>query len=324
MTERAAGGAGTMRAACLHAVGGTLQIDTVPVPAPGPGEVLVDLRYCAVNPLDIWVTQGNVAGSAQRLPFIPGVEGAGYVDGQPVVVYGFGIGIGTVRDGLYAERAVVPRQAVNALPASVDLAAAAALGVAGITAWRTTRDLAQVSAGDRVLVLGASGGVGSLIVQMAKATGATVWGQTSHQDKTDTIRALGADRAIVSDAPGLVAAVAALQPTVVIDPLGNGFTAGAIEALPPFGRLVLYRRLGGRVAEVNLQSVYRKGLMVQGYGGMVEPAERLAAGFKAALAELEAGRLRVPIDAILPLERAAEAHRRILNRGVRGKLLLEP
>lgn len=321
-TERAAGGAGIMRAARLHEFGGTLRAEQVPDPEPGPDEVLVELRYSGVNPLDVWVTQGNVAGGSQRLPFIPGVEGSGYVGGKPAVVHGYGIG--TVRDGLYAERAVVPRDAATELPDGVDLAQAAALGVAGITAWRTTRDIAQVSAGDRVLVLGASGGVGSLIVQLAKARGATVWGQTSNQGKTKTIQELGADRALVTDAQGLVAAVAALKPTVVIDPLGNGFTAGAIEALPNFGRLVLFGTSVGRVAEVNLQSIYRKGLTLHGYGGINEPPERLAAGFKAALAELQAGRLRVPIDAILPLEQAAEAHRRILNRQVRGKLLLQP
>lgn len=311
-----------MHAARLHEFNMPLQYEEAPEPRAGADEVVVDLRYIAVNPLDIWVTRGTVAGGKQRLPFIPGSEGAGTAEGKPVLVHGLGLGV--ARDGTYAERVAVPRGALNPLPEGVDMQQAAALGVAGVTAWRTARDLAALRPDDRAVVLGASGGVGSLIVQLARGTGATVWGQAGSQDKAALIEELGADHAFVADAGALVEAVADLKPTVIFDALGGGFTGAAIEALQPHGRLIIFGASAGPRAEIQVASLYRKGLTIYGYGGINEPPERLAEATEKVVAELMAGRLRVPIDDVLPLAQAAEAHRRILDRAVRGKILLQP
>ena len=166
-----------MKAARVHAFGEELRIDDVPEPAPGPGEGLLQVRFAAVNPIDVWLTRGTVAGGTQRLPFVPGVEAVGEVDGRAVVARGAGLGV--TRDGLYRERADVPPEALVDIPDGLDLERVAGIAVTGATAWRVVRDIAQVTSEDRVLVLGASGGVGSLALQLAKATGATVWGQTS-------------------------------------------------------------------------------------------------------------------------------------------------
>ena len=310
----------TMRAARLH--GQPVRIERVPAPEPGPDEVVVDLRFSGVDPLDLWVTEGNVAGGAQPLPFIPGCEASGLAEGRPVLVHGQGLG--TARDGLYRERAAVPRAALFDLPAGVDLAQAATLGIAGLTAWNVTRRVGAVERGDRALVLGASGGVGSLIVQLCKAAGAAVWGQTSSEAKAAWIVEQGADRAVTSAAHGLLDAVAGFGPTIVFDPLGGPFTMAAIEALEPFGRLVIFGTSAGRVAELNLQALYRKGIALRGYSGTIEPPESLRSGLEAVVREVAAGRLRVPIDAVLPLEEAPEALRRLRDREVRGKLVLRP
>ena len=97
---------GPMRAARLHSIGGTLQLDELPDPEPGPGEKLVDIAYASVNPLDVWITQGSVGAAAANLPWIPGTEASGHVDGRPVLVRGGGLGV--VRPGTYCSKMAVP------------------------------------------------------------------------------------------------------------------------------------------------------------------------------------------------------------------------
>ena len=197
------------------------------------------------------------------------------------------------------------------------------MGVAGSTAWRTATEQARVTAEDRVLVLGASGGVGSMLVSLCRALGARVWGQTGNPDKADFITGQGAEEVVTEGAAGLAAAVEPLKPTVVFDALGDGFTAAAIEALAPFGRLVSFGVSAGPVAEVNMQFVYRKGLTVHGYGGLIEPEERMAAGKAAALAALADGRLRVAVSEVLPLARVNDAFAALVDRAVTGKIVLD-
>lgn len=312
-----------MRAVRIYAFGTPLRVDDVPEPVPGEGEVLFEAAYIGVNPLDVWLTQGSVAGGAQNLPFVPGSDAAGTVGGRAVLVRG--AGLGSVRDGLYRERAAVPAEAVVDLPADVPLDQAAGLGVAGTTAWCVVHDVAHVTEDDRVLVLGASGGVGSLVVQLATAAGATVHGQTSDPRKADFVMELGAASVLVTDDAGLIGTVGALAPTVVFDPLAGPYTAAAIAAMAPYGRLVLYGASAGPIAEAfDLRALYRKAVSILTYSGTIEPQARLLDGLGHALRAVSTGSLTVPIDEVLPLERAQDALDRIVAREVRGKLLLRP
>ena len=306
-----------MKAVRVHSFNQALRVDEVPEPTAAGDEQLVEMRYAAVNPLDIWVSQGRASG---KLPMIVGVEGVGTLDGQAVLVNG--AGLGTARDGTYAEHVVAPPNALTKLSSNAALKQAAAMGVAGVTAWNVVHELAKVSSGDRVLVLGASGGVGSVVVQVAKNTGATVWGQTSASEKADILKEAGADNVVVAADSELAEKVKDFQPTVVIDPLGNGFTGAAIEAMAAGGRLVIFGASAGPVGEISLRAFYGKGLTMMGYVGLSLSDEVRTAALDKVLAELAAGRIRVHIDDILPLDQAAEAHRRILGRQVRGKLLL--
>jgi NADPH2:quinone reductase len=308
------------RAARLHAHGKPLVVEEVEVAAPADHEVVVEMAYGGVNPVDRYVAEGRMAPDAP-LPRTLGLEGAGRVDGRPVLVQGRGLG--AQRDGTWAERIVAPRGALTDIPAGVDLAEAAAMGVAGTTAWRTATDLGRVTAGDRVLVLGASGGVGSILVSLCRSLGARVWGQTGNPSKAGFVTGLGAEEVVTAAAPELAAAVEPLAPTVVFDALGDGFTAAAIEALGPFGRLVSFGVSAGPMAEVNMQSVYRKGLTIYGYGGLIEPEERAAAGKAAALAALADGRLRVVVAEVLPLGRVNDALAALVDRTVAGKIVLD-
>lgn len=283
-------------------------------------EAVVEMAYASVNPVDRYIALGTVGPDAP-LPRTVGVEGVGWLDGQLVAIHGHGLG--TARDGLWAEAAIVPRHAAVEVPEGVDPVAAAAVGVAGVTAWRTVTEVARLEPEDRVLVLGASGGVGGMIVSLARSIGAEVWGQTGRPAKACSVQASGADKAVVVEEPGgLARAVAELRPTVVFDPLGGGFTGAAIEALEPHGRLVIFGTSADAEGEVPLRSLYRKGLSVRGYGGLQEPAESIRRGMTAALEALRDGRLAVAVDSVLPLEAAQGALDRLAERSVTGKLVL--
>ena len=313
-----------MLAVRLHAFGGPLRVDEVPESEPGPSEVLFEPAFVGVNPLDLWLTEGTVAGGRQTLPMVPGSEGAGTVDGRPVAVRGLGIGV--MRDGLFRERANVPVEAVVNLPDDVSLEQAAAVGVVGSTAWRLVNDVAKVTAADRVLVLGASGGVGSLVVQLARAKGARVLGQTGDAGKVSFVRDLGAeDVVVVTEPAGLTESVRSFEPTVVTDPLAGGYTEAAVAAMAPFGRLALYGASAGAVADsFDLRALYRKAVAIVTYSGTIEPLEVVHEGYLLALEAVRSGEMQVPIDDVLPLDRAQEALERIRDRKVRGKLLLQP
>jgi len=310
------------RAARLQAHGKPLAVEEVDVPEPGSDEVVVDMAFAGVNPVDRYAAEGRVAPDGP-VPRTLGLEGAGRRadDGRPVLVQGEGLGM--TRDGAWAERIVAPAAAVTDIPDGVDLADAAAMGVAGVTAWRTATEQARVTGDDRVLVLGASGGVGSILVSLCSTLGARVWGQTGNPDKAAFITGLGAEDVVTADPAGLVAALEPLQPTVVFDALGNGFAGPSIEALAPFGRYVSFGVSAGPMAEINMQQLYRKGLTVYGYGGLVEPADRMAAGKAAALAGLAEGKLKVVIAERLPLGRVNDAFAALVDRAVSGKIVLD-
>jgi NADPH2:quinone reductase len=307
-------------AARLVQHGQPLQIEEVNIAEPGDQEALLEVAYAGVNPVDMYAAQGRVAPDAP-VPRTLGGEAAGTVDGRPVMVRGYGLG--TTRDGLWASAAVVPRGALIDVPAGVDLSAAATMGVAGVTAWRTVAEVAAVNADDTVLVLGARGGVGSMIVSLAHSLGATVAGQTGHEENHDWITAHGADYVVVSDAAGLDEALADLRPTVVFDPLGGEFTGAAIEILQPYGRLVLFGASAGPEGLVPLRTLYRKGISLLSYAGLLATDEELGVAIRESLQALAAGTMKVTIDSAMPLKQVNDAFTRIASRDVRGKIVLD-
>jgi NADPH:quinone reductase len=310
----------TVRAARLIRRGEPLEVRDVTLPEPGPEDVRVDLEFGGVNPIDRYTAEGRVAPDGP-LPRTLGGEAAGRAEGRAVLVAGEALG--AARDGVWAQAAVVPRAAVVALPDGVETREASAVGIAGLTAFNCVRELGRVSAEDRVLVLGASGGVGSMIVSLAHAAGATVWGQTGSRAKADGITAQGADRVIVVGPDELGAALAGLAPTVVFDPLGGDFVAPVVEAIEPRGRIVSFGTSARAEVTFNLQMVYRKMLTLFGYGGMqLKRAERRS-GLEATLCAVRDGDLRIVVDSVLALEDVNEAFARLVDRRVRGKVLLD-
>jgi NADPH2:quinone reductase len=309
----------TVRAARLHEHGKPLIVESVELPEPGDGEVLVELEFGGVNPIDMYLAQGRVAPDAP-LPRTAGGEAAGKADGRPVLVGGGGLG--TARDGVWAQAAVVPKGAVVELPDGVEMRDAAAMGIAGLTAWNVVHDIGRVAPDDRALVLGASGGVGTMIVSLCHSLGAQVRGQTGHPAKAALIERLGAEPVVAG--PGeLAGGLDGFEPTIVFDPLGDGFVRPVIDALVPGGRLVSFGTSAGPEVEFNLQTLYRKGLSLLGYAGMLVTPEMRRRGLEAVLVALRDGDLEVVIDSVLPLAEVNDTFERLTDRSVSGNLLLD-
>ncbi|MGH2856955.1 MAG: quinone oxidoreductase family protein [Solirubrobacteraceae bacterium] len=311
---------GTVLAARLHAHGEPLVIEQVELPEPSGDELRVELRFAGVNPIDRYTAAGSVNPEGP-LPRTLGGEAAGEIDGRAVLVAGERLG--AVRDGVWAQAAVVPETALTEIPDGVDPAAAAAMGIAGLTAVMCVRELAKVTSEDRVLVLGASGGVGSMIVSLAAAAGATVWGQTGSAEKVPAIEEHGAANVLVGDAEQIAPAISELAPTVTFDPLGGPYVAPVVEASARDGRIVSFGVSAGAQTTFNMQLLYRKMLTLMGYGGGTLPADVRRPGLRAALDAVRSGDLKVRVDDVLPLEAVNEAFQRLVDRGVQGKLLLD-
>lgn len=309
-----------VRAARLTAHGQPLSTEEVPLPAPSGDEVLVDLAFGGVNPIDRYIAEGRVAPDGP-LPRTQGGEASGTVDGRPVLVAGEGLG--SVRDGVWAQAAVVPAVTVIDIPDGVSLQHAAAMGIAGLTALKCVRDLARVTSADRVVVLGASGGVGSMIVSLARAAGATVWGQTGSPEKAAGITEVGAERVLVGDGDAIASDLSEFRPTAAFDPLGGGFVAPLVAAMAPRGRIVSFGTSAGPEVTFNMQQLYRNSVAVLGYGGMQVQRDERREGLERALQAVRAGELIVRVDEVLPLEQVNEAFARLTQRAVQGKLLLD-
>jgi NADPH:quinone reductase len=297
-----------------------LRIESVELEEPGPDEVLVEMAFGGVNPIDRYGATGHAATDGP-VPRTLGTEGSGTVDGRPVLVHGAGVGVR--RDGLWATAAVVPAKSVTELPDGVDLSQAASIGIAGATAWNVVVEVAKTTSQDRVLVLGASGGVGSMIVSLALSTGAIVWGQTSKEVNRSWIADLGASEVIVCDDSDLAAKTSELAPTVVFDPLGNGYTGQAVTALSEHGRIILFGTSASATGELPLQLVYRKGLTIYGYGGLIAPEESIVNAKRMALQAVADGTMRVSVSKTFPLSEVNEALSAQADRTVPGNILLE-
>lgn len=299
--------------------GKPLQVEDVPLREPGDGEVRVELRFGGVNPVDRYTAAGRAAPDGP-LPRTLGGEASGYLDGKPVLVAG--AGLGARRDGVWAAAAVVPETAVVPVPDGLDLDVAAVAGIAGLTAYHVV-ELARVGANDRVLVLGAAGGVGLPVVSYAASMGATVWGQTGNENKKDAITSYGAERAIVADAASLADAIAELRPTVVVDPLGAQFTGAAMGALQVHGRHVIFGTSAGAEGTLNIQVLYRNGISVLGYAGLQLGDDERRSGLQKTLAVLADGRMRIPIDRTVRLHDVNTAFDLLAVRAVTGKIVLD-
>ena len=312
-----------MRAVRQHAYDEPLVVEEVDQPTIGAGESLVTITYGAVNPLDVWIANGAVA-AAGPLPRTPGCEGVGTTATGARVAFR-GAGCGLVRDGSWAEQVAVPDIALAAIPAGCSDAQAAALGIPGVTAFDCL-EVAEVGAGSTVLILGASGSVSTIAMQLARAHGARVIAQTSSPNRVGQISRY-ADEVIVAAADALEAEVREIAPDgvdVILDPLAGAFSEPCVRLLAAQGTLVLYGASAGPAFSFAPQEMYRKNARVIGYSGLPVAPEATARTMEALFALVAAGTLEAIIADELSLEQAGEAVARIKDNRAGGKLLLRP
>lgn len=293
-----------------------MEIVEVDQPVPGEGEVLVKVAYAGVNPFDVQVLSGQIGGVHE---LTLGAEATGYVDGNPVHVSGSGLG--SSRDGTYAEWVVAPTSAARPLPADADLEKCATVGVAGKTAWRVVNQLAKVTSADTVLVLGASGGVGTYAAQFAAKTGAKVIAHTSTQDKVQFLGSLGFPTVVATEEE-ISSAVTDSKISVVLDPLGGNFMANLFEVVEPRTRFISYGTLAGAMTQMNLAKLYSKALSIAGTSGATTLPEFAAEALQGALDSVHTGEVKIKTQTI-DLNQATKAIDLLVGGAVEGKLVLK-
>jgi NADPH2:quinone reductase len=324
-----------MRAIRYHAFGGPeqLRLDEVEVPVPGAGEVLVRVAVAGVNPVDAKIVAGQFPTA--HPPRTLGVDFAGTVEAGEgfapgTAVLGSGPGFGIAHDGAYAEFVVAPRACLTARPDVLPAERAAGLGVVYLTAWMAVFEGAATRPGETVLVHGAGGGVGRALVQLAaNVAGAKVLAVVSSDASAARARALGAEHTIDRTREPVAAAVARLTSgrgvDVVYDVVGGAVFEASLGMLAPYGRLVSIGVSAGTRGQVSfeLAAFYRRNLRIVGVtSSTLEPAARGRILSEIA-ARIARGQFQAPEVETLPLERAADAHRRLLApEGAHGKLVL--
>ena len=329
-----------MRAVRLIAID-RLELAEIADPTPAPGEAVVALEAAALNHRDVWIKQGQYAGL--KFPVTPGSDGAGTVatvgdgvdpawQGREVIVnpgldWGpdwrvqsaqFNI-LGLPRDGTLAERVVVPYAQLAAKPPHLSWVEAAALPLAGLTAWRSVVTRAQLRAGERVLVTGIGGGVALYAVQFAVALGAEVWVTSSTRGKIDQAVELGARGGFNYAQAGWVAEAAKVagQFDVIIDSAGGDGFDQLIDLAAPGGRIVFFGATRGNPPGLTLRKIFWRQISLLGTT-MGSPDD-----FAAMTRFVVAKGIRPVVSEVFPLARCAEAFA-LMERGAQcGKIVVQ-
>ncbi|OIJ66767.1 quinone oxidoreductase family protein [Streptomyces mangrovisoli] len=320
-----------MRAVEFQEYGGpeVLKVVEAPVPAPGPGQVSVDVAWTGVNFADL---KARAEGyRVPELPFVPGLEVSGRVRALGAGVTGPAVGqevAALVQSGAYADVVVADAATVFPLPDGVDLRTGATLPSVLPTAYALVHTVGRLQPGETVLVQSAAGGVGTAVGQLARAAGASaVYGVVSSAAKAAHARAHGYDEVFTGDFGQAVReATGGRGVDLALDPVGGATLRASLASLARWGRLVSYGNASGEAAwTVGQPELYPLALSVAGFSIL-----NLAQSDPTALRELTDrafakaldGTVTLPVTAEFPLEEASEAHRLMDTRTTTGKLLL--
>lgn len=322
-----------MKAVRVDSFGGpeVLKLTEVPTLVPGPGQALVKIEAAGLNYIDVYHRTGLYPNP---LPFVPGQEGAGVVAGLGPAATGLRVGDRVAWAGLmgaYAEHAVLPADRLVTLPEGVDTRTAAAVMLQGMTAHYLSESTFPLKPGDTCLVHAAAGGVGLLLVQMAKRRGARVFGTVSTEEKAALARGAGADEVVLYTKQDFEAEAKRLTGgkgvSVVYDSVGQATFEKSLNALAPRGMLVLYGQSSGVVPPLNPSLLAAKGslfLTRPVLNHYVADRENLLRRAGDVLGAVASGALKVRIERTFPLAEASEAHRLLEGRKTTGKVLLVP
>ncbi|MGE5487098.1 MAG: quinone oxidoreductase family protein [bacterium] len=322
-----------MKAIRVHTPGGpdALLCDEIAVPTPGPGQALVKVAAAGVNYIDVY----HRTGLYKMNPPVPiGMEGAGTVEacGPDVAEVAPGDRVAwAMAPGSYAEKALVPAAALVRLPDTIDFERAAAVMLQGMTAHYLTHSTYPLKEGETALIHAAAGGVGLLLVQMAKMRGARVIGTVSTQAKADLAMEAGADAVILYSRQDFEPEVRRLTDNrgvdVVYDSVGQATFMKSLVCLRPRGMMVSYGQSSGPVQPVDPLLLNQMGSLFLTRPTLAHYcATRLELLWRAddVLGWVASGKLKLRIDRTYPLADAAHAHRDLESRKTAGKLLLIP
>jgi NADPH2:quinone reductase len=324
-----------VRAVRCHELTGpsALRVDDIAEPAPGAGEVLIDVRAAGVNFPDVLLSYGKYQFKPDP-PFIPGGEAAGVVRavGAGVTSVAVGDRVATsLIHGAFAERIVAPEQATVRLPPSVGFEVGAATLLTYATTLHALVDRAALRAGETLLVLGASGGVGLAAVELGKLLGAKVIAAASTDEKVAFCIEHGAASGICYAREDLKERTKVLTggagADVVYDPVGGPFAEPALRAIAWQGRYLVVGFASGDIPKIPLNLVLLKGCQIVGvFWGSFAMRETAKSHDNAVriFAWIAEGKLTPHVDSVLPFAQAGEALERLRRREVKGKLVLVP
>jgi len=322
-----------MKAIRVHRLGGpeTLKLEDLPESTPSVGQALVRLGAAGVNYIDVYFRTGLYKAP---LPVSLGIEGAG-----TVVAVGKGVTEISVGDrvayagvfGSYAEMCVVPADRLVKLPERLSIRDGAAAILQGMTAHYLTHSTYPLAKGDICLVHAAAGGVGLLLCQMAKMRGATVIGTVSTPEKADLARGAGADHTILYNEQDFVSEVRRLTGgrgvDVVYDGVGASTFEGSLDCLHARGTMALFGQSSGPVPPVDLSILNIKGSLFVTRPTLAHHTatrQELLERATDVLGWICDGKLRLRVEHVFALERAADAHRALEGRTTTGKIVLVP
>ena len=311
-------------------------------PVAAPGEVIVRLHACGLNHRDVWIRQGLYARI--QLPCVLGSDGAGVVESVGAGVDASLVGkraviipcekwgpnpavqgkdfliLGMPRQGTMAEKIAVPASMIVELPAHVSFEDAAALPVAGLTAWRSLTTRGGLARGEHVLVTGIGGGVATLALLFAKALGAEVSVTSGSEEKLARAKALGAIAAVSYHAKGWekeLVAQAGRPPSLIIDGAGGDGLNALIGAAAPAARIILYGATRMSPSKLDMARIFFKQVDIRGTTMGTDDE------FRSMLALVAEHRIKPVVDRVFPLSQAVEANRLLEESGQMGKILLD-
>ena len=320
-----------MKAIRVHEFGGpeVMHLEDLPDLTAGPGQVVVRVRAIGVNPVDTYVRAGLHAVKPP-LPYTPGTDAAGIVEsiGEDVtkVAAGDGVYVAGTISGAYAGQAVCSESQVHRIPSHLTFEQGAAVGIPYATAYRALFHRGQARAGEVVLVHGATGGVGTAAVQLARAAGMTVIATGGTDKGRNNVRQQGGHHVVDHHAPDYLDQIMAFTQgngvNVILEMLANVNLAKDLGLLAKHGRVVVIGNRGK--IEIDPRVAMTRDLSILGMTLFNTSDEDRASIHAALVAGLENGTLRPVVGKEMPLAEAARAHEVILEPGALGKIVLIP
>lgn len=322
-----------MKAIRIHRYGEAtvMQIEEVDPPSPNAGEVVISQEAIGVNYKD---TGERRDGAQERLPFTPGVEGAGIVDEIGDGVEGFRQGERVAyvvnNGGAYSQQVAVPADKLIRLPDDIPTRLAAAVVVNGMTAHYLLHEYRTIQDGGDVLIHGAAGGMGLILVQWAKKLGARVIGTCSTEEKENLAREAGADDIIRYTETDFAEETRRLTSgkgvELVIDGVGESTLPGSLQAVANRGHVVVYGNASGVPDPIQPLSLIWGSYTLAGGNlfDFIESSEELLMRAESVFTGIREGWLDLKAETILPLSKAVNAHEMLENRSSKGKIVLDP